>query len=311
MIMHKMNSIKNILVVTLLFVSGCSGLQSFPLQAHKGDTITLAVGSPDGMTRQNTTVRYIPDTGTEVDLSPNIRAILKISPDPLSKGILFDTGAISALTSSSAHASWQSVIVIDLPNTLEPGSGVIEISSPAEYGVSQTNINDVQIPFTILSGNGQANSFDYLAGIMGTRQGDLSQLEPASQIVVRPPLPYVELTDYTKYAAVEIKVNASLLDAGMQYLPNQDIRVVHEDMGFWDLDAQLQMSWNRQGDQITVYFISPRGQMYFFQPRFAIAVKPGSIVMDTPKPFIEYVKYFDIDGNEVSGPALTASIELN
>ena len=54
------------LIGTCLFISGCVAMQPFPNIARSGDTVLVAVGSPDGMTKLNTTALYVPDDAAPV-----------------------------------------------------------------------------------------------------------------------------------------------------------------------------------------------------------------------------------------------------
>ena len=71
------------IMLVAIAVAGCAALQPLPHSARPGDTIALAVGSPEGLTRMNTVVTFTPDSDpvNPVDLSSNIVAIFNASPD--------------------------------------------------------------------------------------------------------------------------------------------------------------------------------------------------------------------------------------
>lgn len=69
------------LIILFFLLQGCVALNSFPKLARSGGTITLAVGSPDYMTKSNTTVQYISNSDLDNPINLPIRAILKLRPD--------------------------------------------------------------------------------------------------------------------------------------------------------------------------------------------------------------------------------------
>ena len=130
MLILKYNPYLFILLAFLL--QGCVATQSFPTVARGGDTITLAVGSPDGMNKSNTTAQFVSDVdASETPLS--IRSIIRLRPDNTSNLALFDS-FVNAEDYYTAHSQWLTVIVIDLPEALTIGGGQVEINSSASYG---------------------------------------------------------------------------------------------------------------------------------------------------------------------------------
>jgi len=79
---------KALVVIAVVWLTyGCVALQPFPTAARAGDTITLAVGSADGMTDSNTTVEFFAP-GVDPDIGPGtlipIRSVIKLLPDKAS-----------------------------------------------------------------------------------------------------------------------------------------------------------------------------------------------------------------------------------
>ena len=154
-----------VVVAMAILATGCSKINSFPQQARGGDTITLAVGSPNGMNRANTTLKFIPDSypaDPKVDLTPGIRGIFKLRPDPTSHHWLASaSGAdpVGSITNNDAHGPWQQIIVFDLPPGLAVGSGVVRVTTDADYGYTQEKIKRFNIE--ILPGIGQRDDFEY------------------------------------------------------------------------------------------------------------------------------------------------------
>ena len=72
-----------IFAAVFFLMQGCVAVQTFPTAARAGDTLTLAVGSPDGMTKTNTSVQFV--SGSYTTALP-IRAIIRLKPDNTSYG---------------------------------------------------------------------------------------------------------------------------------------------------------------------------------------------------------------------------------
>ena len=305
----------SLLIALGFLVGGCTALQPFPNAARAGDTVMLAVGSPDGMTRSNTTAQYVPDSDpfNPVDLTAKIRSIFKIYPDRTS-GPWLTNGLTNLVVGDTAHGPWLTVMAIDLPSFLLPDTGVVQVTSSATIGSLATPINGLDIPIEILPGAGAPSEFLYDASSV-TRTGDLLALEPLKQVVVRPPSGGATST----YGAVEVKLNLPLINLDGTSAPDTGYSVVVDDMGLPHLRSQLQTSWARNGDEITVMIISPTGAMSSWLARFSVVVfeqprvllgMPGTII-DTskPSPSLTSIRYFDIDGFEVTGPSPTVTVE--
>jgi hypothetical protein len=274
------------LIVLILFVlQGCVATQSFPTAARGGDTITLAVGSPDGMNKSNTTAQFVSDVdASETPLS--IRSIIRLRPDNTSNLALFDS-FVNAEDYYTGHSQWLTVIVIDLPEALTIGGGQVEINSSASYGTLPLGINDIPVSLEIIEGTGSRNDFTYNNNFGGIGPGDLASLEPLPQAVLRPP----HLTSTFTFAAAEIKVNVPLGS-----IPNRAIRVVADDFYTRNHQDQVQMNWSRDGDDLTVNFVSPEATMEPKQLRFSIVLRPGNTFISEPVPRVASVKLYDANG---------------
>jgi hypothetical protein len=223
----------------------------------------LAVGSPDGMNKTNTTAQFVSDVDASV--TPlSIRSVLRLRPDQTSNLALFDS-FLNAEDYYTGHSQWLTVIFIDLPVALTVGSGHIDIHSSASYGTLYLGINDIPMALEIIEGTGSRNEFTYNNNFGGVGPVDLASLEALPQVVVRPP----NLASAFNFAAAEIKVNVPLGS-----IPNRAIRVVADDFYTRNHQDQVQMSWTRDGDEFTVNFISPSATMESKQLRFSIVLRP-------------------------------------
>lgn len=273
------------LVLISFVLQGCVATQSFPTVARSGDTITLAVGSPDGMTKSNTTAQFVSDVDASV--TPlSIRSIIRLRPDNTSNLALFD-GIVNAQDYYTGHSQWLTVMVIDLPEGLTIGAGHIDINSSASYGTLPLGINDIPVSLEIIPGIGSANEFTYNNNFGGVGPGNLASLESLPQAVLRPP----HLTSSLLLAAAEIKVHVPLGS-----IPDRAIRVVADDFYTKNHQGQVQMNWSRDGDEFTVNFISPAAMMEPKQLRFSIVLRPGNTFLTSPAPSVVSTKLYDVNG---------------
>lgn len=285
---------QRVLVVAFLvhLLAGCIGLDAYPVAARAGDTVTVALGSPDGMTRANTTVVFEDSQGAVHDLTGNLRGIFKLYPDRASAA--WDSIPTSALVNSSQHEPWLTVMALDLPPILPAGAGKLRVSSSADYPSINAHINNVPIRLEILPGSGAPNPLEYVFGNTpeSTSYGDLRMLEPRTSVTVRP-----SGNGSTVYGAIEIKLHIET-NKGTALTPTQ-VRVLMEDLTavtesqrswFWDLD---------NGQDYTITLISPSGWLAESEARCRVVFKQADIV---GTPAITSIRYFDVNGMETTGP---------
>ena len=144
----------------MAFATGCVSVQPLSNIARAGDTVTLAVGSPQDMTASNTSAVFVPDAGGSAT-PVSIRSIFKVYPDKTSDVWLNDQ-LLPFIHQSTGHAPWQTIIVVDLPASLPVGPGNIEITTTASFPELQSDINEVPVALEIIPGNGQPHQFSVL-----------------------------------------------------------------------------------------------------------------------------------------------------
>ena len=119
-----MKNINYILLVFTILVlqSGCTSLQTFPVAARAGDTVSVALGSYDNMTTSNITVEFLPDgvlPGGGTQLTP--RSVFRLFADNASRAVQNPMSLLGNVIKTSGHAPWLNVLVVDLPSTLNTG----------------------------------------------------------------------------------------------------------------------------------------------------------------------------------------------
>lgn len=278
------------LIAALLLLEGCVAVQSFPTVARSGDTITLAVGSVDGMNKNNTTATFVSDVDAS-NTSLAIRAIIRLRPDQTSNAALFDL-FVDTEDYYTGHSQWLTVMVIDLPTGLTVGSGHIDVQTTANTGTFNYNINDIPVALEIIDGVGAPNQFSYNAGFDPTRDapGNLSSLVALPQVVFKS----LDAKSDVRFSAAEIKVNIPTQNA-----TTPEFRVVADDFYTKNSQDQLQMSWAKNGDDFIVNFISPVGGVEIKQLRFSVITQVDKFIT-APGPVITSVKLYSVNGVPVT-----------
>ena len=290
-------------LAVLLAVSGCVSLQPFPNAARSGDTITLAVGSADGMTAENTTVDFYSNASPSNPISVPVRSVLKIYPDKTSAAWLNDTPPVSR---RSSHGAWLSVIVVDLPS-LPDGDGFMRVTSGVDvvYPNLAATPDGLDIPITILPGTGSANPFNFAAIDGDNQDSDLSKLDPMPQAIIRPAVPPEGTATTYSYGAIEMSLTVDINDFAGDPALDQDIAVVLDDQP-QNTFNQTQLIWKRDGDNMKIMLISPKG-MYGHEARVSITplgrtVNGLNVYGIVGMPTLDSISYYNLNGELSSDP---------
>ncbi len=300
------------LLLSGLLLAGCTTIQAFPMAARPGDTISLAVGSQDGMNEGNTTVTFTSDADLiPIDMTANVRSIFNLYSDKASNTYSPNIQFIRDNFSYLHHEPWQSVIVLDLPSTLPLGPGNVRVQTTVpqpvgalEPGLNGTypDLNDIDISLEILPGTGISNPFKYKTVFNGTLAGDLGELSPGRQALIRPPKADPGDLWPGTFSAIEFKLTVPMTDQSGSGIVNDDsIRLVSQDVSMFT-GSKAQLTWQYDGAEITVLFISSADKLKYYEPRFSIMAELADF--DVP-PTLTSVRYFDGLGNEVTGPAIS------
>lgn len=319
-----------VILLSVLFIailSGCAALHTFPSVARAGDTVVLAVGSVDGLKKDNISIIYFADSdpATQFDLSSNVRSVIRLYPDqtsPVALGTndpLSSAGGVPAL---AGHGPWLNTVVLDLPTNLPAGPGHFIITFGA--GVTKPNVlataEDVYIAMEILTAadgsaeTGAPHVFDYAPYQGATVTGNVSGLSQARQVVVRP----MQSGSYggATVGAAEFILDVPIVDDAdldvTNLITDDAIQVVLDKQQSY-VENQVSLIWKRSGSTITVYVTSPSPDGISLQKvfiRFSIIAKDnvtdavaGAHVSDSA--YLTSVRYFDINGNLMSGPGGT------
>jgi hypothetical protein len=297
-----------ILSFSLLVLQGCVAVQPFPTVARAGDTVTLAVGSAEGMVKSSTNVFFTPDGGSEVAIpNENIRAIIRLYPDKRTNA--WSASSAIAIDTLTGHGSWLSVMVVDLPSTLPVGTGTVRVSTPATYAAFSNDINDETIAIEILPGVGAPATFDYQS-VGASVAGDLSNIELMPHYLIKPDFViknFWEPVPWPTFGAIELKIVGTVSGIPEDTV-DSNMRVVLDEMEE-NFHSHLQMDWQRNGDTTTINLISPTGLLQYYEARASIFFTN----LDAQYSAIPTVtaRYFDTSGQVIPGPVLKVTYSVN
>ena len=294
-----------------LLATGCTAVKTFPNAARPGETVSLAVGSPDNLTVSNIdNVQFVSDAapGSPVDITANVRSVFRLYADKSSSVYTDGVGTgTSQIVRTSAHEPWVSVMVIDMPEELSPGTplptgpGHIAITTKpgVTYPTIGNHINDKTIAMEILPeslpGDGTASPLEYEFGTCCTLPGNLALLEAAPRALVKS-----DITDTTGittgYGAIELKLDFT----GVTSAPINDsnVRVIADDMTTFS-ESNRHVITGVNNEVLTVIMMSLSEQLKPYEMRIQAVLTSGN-TFTGPPPSIAGITFYDLNGNTVA-----------
>ncbi len=278
----------SVLLFLVTVLPGCTGIQTFGTTARAGDTVALALGWNQEISRQNlivtiTSADYTPYTYNPGD--PAIRAIINNYPDPVSNLIVgTETGQNitgqetiwGALISGSVTAGdkdWsQSIVLLDLPLGMALGTATIDISTTDGLTIAPISIE-------ILAGNGSPHTFGNQEGLT-ISAGHLKSLERSAHYTIT-------FLGSTVPHAIQLDLvhdpDANNGGVGRAYVvnPRGDIKNIN---------------WSDDGVNLRVILLPAKNQTLSDLLHFKFYIAGGITGLQTP-----VVQAFDINGNPVTG----------
>lgn len=296
--------IKRVSSLTMLlafcaWLTGCSAVQTFPMAARSGDTISVMIGGSE-QARKNTVSATLTDSaGGQHDLQALglVRSVFNLRADGRAYGTHYSSYLESYISWANRHEPVQTVLVADLPPGLPIGNATLAVRlnvTDNSSGVSDPN----NINIEILPGTGNSNSFDRKSS-GETLPADLQALEPA---------PHAKLTFGTGTiigaAAIVVEVDQTVVNMNdlNVYAPEATVRGSFTDPGAFG-DKQRMVYWRQDGDRLYIDILAPQGidtrflQAFVVHPR-GLAGSPGFAIVSA--------SVYDINGQTLAvTPQLT------
>ena len=278
-------------ILLSIFLTGCTGLNTFPVTARAGDTISLATGWKKEFTQDKITVTFVPEVGDPIEYlpaDPGIRGVVNMYPDPVSWLVVgteigtgvnsdYDNGSnfgglVNSLFTSGDGDWWETSVFIDLPPSLPVGPTNITITSTSgeSYG---------PVPVQIEEGTGNPTAFSYEPGGALLIPEQFKSMGRASHFVIDftgPTVPYSIQIDMSHTPA------ESAGGVGRPHVINTrgDIK---------------SLSWSDDGENMRVLITPVKGQTLNLFRDFKFYVSGG--ITDLT---VKNIQAFDIDGNPVA-----------
>jgi len=283
-----------VLLLLLTILTGCTGVQTFGTAARAGDTIALALGWNQGLSRQNLSIT-ITDSNDVSNIynpgDPAVRAIINNYPDPVSNLVVGNEtgqnivgletlwGTLIDGSVTGGDKDWsQSIVFLDLPAGMATGIATVDVSTTDGLIIEPISVE-------ILGGSGSAHTFSNREGL-GITASHLKSLERTTHYTITfqdsGVIPHAIQLDMIHNPDVD---NGGV---GRAYVVNTrgDIKNV---------------SWSDDGTSLRVLLFPTKNQTLSDLIRFKFYVAGGITGLVNP-----VVQAFDINGNEVTG--ITANI---
>lgn len=266
----------------VLLLTGCTAVNTFPVIARSGDTVSVMVGGSAMVRKENLGVVLTDAGGHSFDLQALglVRSVFNLRSDGRAVGLHY-VGYLSSNRSWLAgHEPLQTVMVADLPTTASPGMATLAVTWLGVDDNSSDGGNPFEVSLEILGGSGTSDQF-LRNDALGTRPANLGQLETA-------PNAKVDFgTGSTVIGAVSLVINfdeTAVNPADLNlYVPESTVRGSYGDPGAFG-KTQRMVYWHQDGQNLYVDIIAPQGinprylQLYVVHPPGLSASPAFSIV---------------------------------
>jgi len=319
MMLNKNHSLVLLLWLFTLVGTGCTGVNSFGIAARPGDTVALALGWQQELTRQDIKVTITDQSGTPFVLADtDIRAIFNSYPDPVSNLIVgSETGQpqIGGSTSGIANGLilssvtnydkdyMQTFLVVDIPTLADgitPGMATVNITDQTDNpipnpSIQQANILPINIEIlsdTAFENNpGTSNAFYTQEGV-AILSGYLKAME-------RSPHYTVTLDSATVPHAVQL---------AFQHNPDKDTDPAGMGRAYVvNPRSDKTINWFDDGNNLNVIIMPARQLSLTEMKDFKFYVAGGITGLELSTAAAQPVQAFAIDGTP-SPDAVTVSI---
>lgn len=260
-----------------LWLGGCTAVNTFPLAARSGDTISVMIGGSEQARKETIGATLTDSAGGVWDLQALglVRSVFNLRADGRAHGMHYSSYLDSFISWSSGHEPVQTVLVADLPAGLSTGNATLAVS--LNVSDNSSGIGDpANIRIEVLPGTGSSNNFARKSGGGAPVPADLRALEPA---------PHAKITfgsgTVIGAAAVIVDVDQSVvnMDDLNVYVPESNVRGTFSAPGAFG-DKQRMVYWRQDGDRLYIDVVAPQGidsrylQMFVVHPR-GLAGLPG------------------------------------
>lgn len=290
-----------------LLLSGCTGINTFPVIARPGSTVSLMVGSSENARKNSIDVKLIDATGQVWDLKALglVRSVFNLRPEGVANGLHYSSYLDSYISWANGHEPLQTVLVTDIPSAVAVGQASINISLNVTDNSSGVT-DPAKIKLEIIAGAGNSENFlrkDVLTG--SNTPVDFGGLEPAphAKIVFGDGVQISTTPIGAATLVVNFDANVANPNDLNIYIPESTVR------GNWGSGPfgmnQRMVYWHHDGLKLYIDILAPQGvspaylQAYIVHPR-GLTGSPNFNILSA--------QVYGTDGNAIAvTPTLTYS----
>lgn len=278
-------------VIFVLSLPACTTVNTFPMSARVGDTVSLMVGGSEQARKETINASLTDADGQTWDLKSLglVRSVFNLRMDGRASGLHYSSYIDLNISWLMGHEPLQTVMVADIPTGAAPGPATLTLSLNAD-----DNSSGVADPFSvklnILAGTGEPDAFRRQDGTAEGYAADLVKLEPA---------PHAKITFGV---AAAIGAATMVVDFDETVLNPNDINVYVPESTTRNLDAgfgknQRMVYWRHDGQRLYVDVVAPQGitsrylQIYLIHPR-GLSGSPNFGLMSA--------EVYDVNGNALT-----------
>ena len=296
-------NIKLIVLTGLLFLSGCSAVNTFPTIARPGDTVSIMVGGSAKARKANLSAVLTDAGGNVFNLQELglVRSVFNLRADGRAIGTHYLSYIEAYRSWYSGHEPLQTVMVANLPSMVAPGMATIEMSWVGVADNSSDGGNPFNLSLEIIPGSGAPDQF-MRQDAQGLSAANLSQLETAPNAKVG----FGTGPTLIGAASLVIDFDETIVNSNdiNLYVPESTVRGSYSDPGAFG-KTQRMVYWHQDGQSLYVDIIAPQGidprylQLYVVHPQ-GLSGSPAFNILSA--------QVYGIDGNSINAtPILTYS----
>lgn len=282
--------------VILLVMQGCAGVNTFPMIARAGDTVSVMIGGSNTSNKSNVGVSLTDANGQTWDLKSLglVRSIFNLRTDGLANGMHYSPYLDLYYPWSFGHEPLQTVLVTDLPTNVAPGNAVLTVTPSATDDSSGVGY-PYSIKLEVIAGTGSSDKFLRKTGFGSTMPADFASLEQA---------PHGKITfgSSASIGAVSLKIgfNSSVLNGNdiNVYVPESTVRGSISSPGAFGA-TQRMVYWHQDGQFLYVDVVAPQGISSTYLQLFIVHPRGLS---GSPNFTLTSATVYGVDGSAIAAP---------
>jgi hypothetical protein len=282
-------------LVMLAVLSACTGVNTFPMTARAGDTVSVMVGGTEQARKETISASLKDAYGQTWDLKSLglVRSVFNLRMDGRASGLHYSSYLDLNISWLLGHEPLQTVMVADIPSGAAPGPAALTISLN-----TTDNSSGAADPFTvkmdIISGTGRSDTFLRQDGSVNGSPADLSKLEPAPHAKIV----FGSGSTSIGAASLVIDFDETVLNSNdiNVYVPEATVRDPYATPSAFG-ETQRMVYWRQDGLRLYVDVVAPQGISSRYLQVFVIHPKGLS---RSPNFSLVSTKVYDVNGNAMT-----------